>query len=411
MVPEGWEEKPLIKLLDKIIDYRGQSVPKANKGIPLITARNVRFGYLDFSNQEYVDECEFENWMSRGIPDVGDILFTTEAPLGMACRFPEKGRYAVAQRTVTLRTSDQLDSDFLLYFLLSEHGQRLIDIRSSGSTAKGIKSAELKKVKLFYPICINEQQKIAEILSTWDKAISKTERLIDNSTQQKKALMQQLLTGKKRLLDDEGERFGATWLTGYLEDLCVFKGGSAFKIKFQGKTQGDLPFIKVSDMNLTANKKFIKEANNWLTFKDSKSMRVNLFPSGSVVFAKVGAALLLNRRRILVRDTIIDNNMMAAIPKNHCDTYFLYYLMLAIDFAKLVQEGAVPSVNQSDLGRFKISYPLLQEQQKIATVLTNADQEIELLEQQLADLQQEKKALMQVLLTGKKRVVVDGEVA
>ena len=407
MVPNGWEEKPLIKLLDKIIDYRGQSVPKADRGIPLITARNVRFGYLDFSNQEYVNEDEFEKWMSRGIPDVGDILFTTEAPLGMACRFPEKGRYAVAQRTVTLRTSKQLNSEFLLYFLLSEHGQRLIDIRSSGSTAKGIKSAELKKVQLLYPTCINEQQKIAKILSTWDKAISTTERLIENSTQQKKALMQQLLTGKKRLLDDEGKRFGETWLTGYLEDICVLKGGSAFKIKHQGKTQGDLPFIKVSDMNLTANKKFIKEANNWLTVEDSKSMRVNLFPSGSVVFAKVGAALLLNRRRILVRDTIIDNNMMAAIPKNHCETHFLYYLMLAIDFAKLVQEGAVPSVNQSDLGRFKISYPPLQEQQKIATVLTNADKEIELLKQQLADLQQEKKALMQVLLTGKKRVVVD----
>ena len=70
-----------------------------------------------------------------------------------------------------------------------------------------------------------------------------------------------------------------------------------------------------------------------------------------------------------------------------------------------------PAINSSDVGSLKILCPPLEEQQKIATVLTNADREIELLEQQLADLQQEKKALMQVLLTGKKRVVVDGEIA
>ncbi|MGP5221087.1 restriction endonuclease subunit S [Psychrobacter celer] len=314
------------------------------------------------------------------------------------------------QRIGLIDTSSDVSKEYLCYLINSESVKRCIKATASGTTVRHTSPSKILDIRAYLPP-LPEQQKIAKILTTWDKAISTTERLIDNSKQQKKALMQQLLTGKKRLLDENGERFEGEWKSGYLEELCDFKGGSAFKEKYQGKSEGDLPFIKVSDMNIKGNEKFIIKSNNWIMHEDLAIMKVKSFPAGSVVFAKVGAALLLNRRRILVRDTIIDNNMMAAMPKDICITSYLYYLMLAIDFAKLVQEGAVPSINQSDLGRFKIAYtPSHKEQQKIAAVLTNADKEIELLEQQLADLQQEKKALMQVLLTGKKRVVVDGEV-
>lgn len=194
-----WKECPLINLLDSIIDYRGQSVPKAESGVPLITARNVRAGYLDFSNQEYIDNNAFQSWMTRGTPRSGDVLFTTEAPLGMACRFPKDGIYGVGQRTVTLRANEKLSSDFLLYFLLSEKGQLLIDLRSSGSTAKGIKSSELKKVKVYFPLLVEEQQKISSVLTNADKEIELLEQQLTDLKQEKKALMQQLLTGKRRV--------------------------------------------------------------------------------------------------------------------------------------------------------------------------------------------------------------------
>ena len=384
MVPNGWEEKPLIKLLDKIIDYRGQSVPKADNGIPLITARNVRFGYLDFSNQEYVDECEFENWMSRGIPDVGDILFTTEAPLGMACRFPEKGRFAVAQRTVTLRTSNRLHPDFLLYFLLSEHGQRLIDVRSSGSTAKGIKSAELKKVKLLHPTCINEQQKIAKILSTWDKAISTTERLIDNSTQQKKALMQQLLTGKKRLLDESGKPFEDEWEEVELGEISHITTGNSNR----------------EDSSLTGKYAFFDRSI------DVRTSGIFLFDAEAVIVGGEGQDFVpkyfegkfdLHQRTYAIMDF---KNAYGKFLFYYIGYYRHYFLSQAVG-------STVKSLRLPMFQKMPINLPPIKEQQKIATVLINADKEIDLLEQQLADLQQEKKALMQVLLTGKKRVVVE----
>ncbi|WP_201578553.1 restriction endonuclease subunit S [Psychrobacter okhotskensis] len=409
MVPKGWEEKPLIKLLDKIIDYRGQSVPKADNGIPLITARNVRFGYLDFSNQEYVDEGEFENWMSRGIPDVGDILFTTEAPLGMACRFPEKGRYAVAQRTVTLRTSNRLHSDFLLYFLLSEHGQRLIDIRSSGSTAKGIKSAELKKVKLLHPTCINEQQKIAKILSTWDKAISTTERLIENSTQQKKALMQQLLTGKKRLLDDNGERFSGEWENQTIENLTSRVGDGIHSTpKYTNKSS--IRFVNGNNLNngsivFSDSTKFVDE-------EDAKNHHRNL--SDRTILMSINGTIG-NLAIYKDEDIVLGKSACYINVKEEVDVLFIFYKLASSEvqshFISRLTGSTIKNLSLTTIKSMQLALPSLKEQQKIAAVLTNADKEIEALEQQLAHLQQEKKALMQVLLTGKKRVVVDGEVA
>lgn len=238
-----------------------------------------------------------------------------------------------------------------------------------------------------------------------------TEKLLTNSQQQKKALMQQLITGKKRLLDESGVRFSEGWNKGNLGELCIFRGGSAFGEKYQGNVRGDLPFIKVSDMNLAGNEKFIISANNWVANELAHEIKATIFPVNSIVFAKVGAALLLNRRRVLVRPTIIDNNMMAAICTKLSSTDFVYQLLLSIDFARFVQDGAVPSVNQRDLASYKVRYPEIKEQQKIAAVLSAADAEISTLEKKLACLKDEKKALMQQLLTGKRRVKVDAEEA
>jgi len=332
-----------------------------------------------------------------------DLVMVRYGEAGLICR----GIQGVIANNLFKISPDcnQADQDYLYSWF--KYNYRLISNLAASSTMPALKFSDLKPLRVFLPP-LPEQQKIAKILSTWDKAIATTERLIATSQQQKKALMQQLLTGKKRLLNPEtGKVFEGEWEHGFLGDLCTFKGGSAFKEVYQGQLSGDYPFIKVSDMNLPQNGKFILQANNWITDEVAKKIKAKAFNAGSVVFAKVGAALLLNRRRILVQPTIVDNNMMAATPKNICSTEFLYQLMLMIDFAKFVQDGAVPSINQSDLSRFKISYPHLEEQQKIASVLTGADKEIELLAAKLAHLKQEKKALMQQLLTGKRRVKVD----
>ncbi len=188
------------------------------------------------------------------------------------------------------------------------------------------------------------------------------------------------------------------WSASNLGELCIFSGGSAFKEKYQGNNYGDYPFIKVSDMNLEGNQRFITKSMNWINEKVKTEAKIKIFPASSVVFAKVGAALLLNRRRILVRDTAIDNNMMSATPYNE-DNYFLFYLLQNVDLGEIVQSGAVPSVNQSQMEDIPVLIPPLPEQKKIAAILTSVDTVIEKTQAQIDKLKDLKTGMMQELLT------------
>ncbi|HEH9394958.1 TPA: restriction endonuclease subunit S [Aeromonas salmonicida] len=404
MVPNAWSIKPVANILEKVSNpvnvnpemvYHEIGIRSHGKGI---FYKEPIFGQ-ELGNKRvfYVEPDCF----------VVNIVFAWEQAIAKTTT-DEKGKIASHRFPMFKPRKDLCDIDYILYLFKSRKGKYLLELASPGGAGrnKTLGQSEFSKLELILPP-IEEQKKIAKILFTWEKAIGTTEQLLANSQKQKKALMQQLLTGKKRLLDSNGVRFSGEWVHGRLGELCTFKGGSAFKEEYQGHSEGDLPFIKVSDMNLRGNEKYIGYANNWLTDQAAKELKAKAFPKDTIVFAKVGAALLLNRRRILFRPTIIDNNMMAAIPTKFGDTEFIYQLMLAVDFAKLVQEGAVPSVNQGDLASFKISYPEKEEQQKIAAVLSTAEQEITALRQELAALKQEKKALMQQLLTGKRRVKVE----
>lgn len=183
-----------------------------------------------------------------------------------------------------------------------------------------------------------------------------------------------------------------------LSEFCFLKGGSGFPERYQGSPEGEIPFIKVSDMNSPGNERFITTAHHYISLSDAKLLNAAVFNAGTIVFAKVGAALLLNRRRILTGPTIIDNNMMAAIPLD-VDAKFLYHFLCSVDFAELVQSGALPSVNQDQVGRIKFPDFSKQTQKKIATILTSIDTAIEKTEALIAKYQQIKAGLMHDLFT------------
>lgn len=195
------------------------------------------------------------------------------------------------------------------------------------------------------------------------------------------------------------------WTDVELGEVATFKGGSGFKERFQGKRSGDLPFIKVSDMNLPGNEECIHYSQNWVSKEDAKEMRASPMPARSIVFAKVGAALLLNRRRRLVMPTIIDNNMMAAIAnEKRITSDYLFRLLLTIDLGKFAQSSAVPSVNQQHLSEIPAFLPPISEQTAINGLLDTWDRAIETVEALIANARAQKEALMQQLLSGNRRL-------
>ena len=159
-VPEGWSWTRLNQIFN-FIDYRGSTPTKISSGVPLITAKNVKSGYIDYTVDDYISEDEYADRQQRGISCYGDILFTTEAPLGNAA-IADLDKFSAGQRLITFQHygNQKLNNTNFLYFLLSDFFQNQLNANKTGSTVAGIKAAILKG--LFLPVPpIEEQQRIA----------------------------------------------------------------------------------------------------------------------------------------------------------------------------------------------------------------------------------------------------------
>jgi type I restriction enzyme S subunit len=167
------------------------------------------------------------------------------------------------------------------------------------------------------------------------------------------------------------------WAQTALGSICRFQAGDAFGRNEQGRSNGDHPFIKVSDMNLVGNELHIARANNWISDEEAQR-KYRLHPKDAVVFAKIGIALTYNRRRRLTRPAAIDNNMMSAVCLPEFDPIWFYYLLSTIDFNLISSGSALPYLTVKDLSRISVEVPSTKNQKAIASVLGALDDKIEL---------------------------------
>ena len=341
----------------------------------------------------------------------GDVIFGKLRPYLRKYAMPSFNGVCSTEIWV-FKPSDKILKPYLYHLIQTSHFISEAN-KSSGSKMPRADWDVISEMVINLPP-LPEQQKIAKILSTWDKAISTTERLIDNSTQQKKALIQQLLTGKKRLLDDDGKRFEGEWEEVRLEDhLESFQNGYAFKASHYEET--GIPIITMGNIGLDGKfNERLSKVNYWSYDKALERYEVN---NGDLLIAMTDVTPdknLIGRMTIVTTDKTFYLNQRVGLikPKPTLDKHFLRCLSNDVCWRRyslaVSASGVQANMSTKDIKNGTIKLPSFKEQQKIAAVLTNADKEIELLEQQLADLQQEKKALMQVLLTGKKRVRIDG---
>ena len=194
-IPAEWEVERIEQKLDRIIDYRGRTPTKVEAGIPLLTAKNVRDGYIDEEPREFIAESAFNSWMTRGIPKPGDVLFTTEAPMGNVALVPEY-RIALAQRLLTLCPKpDELLQDYLFWLLQWRRSTERLELLTSGSTVVGVKQSVFRKVEFRFP-GLEEQRRISVILNSLDSAYKNQRSNLTKLRSLKAALMQDLLTGK-----------------------------------------------------------------------------------------------------------------------------------------------------------------------------------------------------------------------
>ena len=385
MVPNGWKRVPIKEVCHSIIDCVNKTAPVVDYETPykMIRTSNVRNGKINTLDVRYVIKETYEQWTRRGAPLKGDVILTREAPVGEVGLLENAEGIFLGQRLMMYRANKKIaDNYFLFYSLSSAFCQKQIEDYSNGGTVAHMRVPDCGEILVNLPP-LSEQNKIAQILSTWDQAISATEQLIKNSQEQKKALMQQLLTGKKRLLDENGVNFSEEWQLGHLVDIAKVSKGKALSSK--DLEIGNYPVIAGGKTSPYTHSEYTHE--NVITVSASGAY------AGYVAFYPY---------KIWASDCSVVSNKIGS------DVNFIYHLLVSMQtiIYSLQSGGAQPHIYPKDIEGLKILIPPLVEQKKIASVISLADQEIRTLQKKLDCLKQEKKALMQQLLTGKKRVKV-----
>lgn len=311
------------------------------------------------------------------------------------------GKFDVHQRVYRISNFHTRLNGYFFYLYFSENFYNRIMQMTAKSSVDSVRREMITRMLIPFPSATNEQIAIVNALRDMDALLDSLDRLIAKKRDLKQATMQQLLTGKTRLPGFSGE-----WEIVSAGNIGSFKGGNGFPTSFQGVTSGEYPFFKVSDMNKEGNETFMKTANNYINEPIRNQICVISFPTNSIVFAKVGAAVFLERKKILAQASCLDNNMAAYIPNpTRADTRFIHFVLLNTKLSNLVSTTALPSLSGSMLNAIKFALPSLEEQTAIASILSDVDAEITVLEQRRNKTRDLKQAMMQELLTGKTRLM------
>ncbi|GAB7228258.1 hypothetical protein VrSk94_19430 [Vibrio rotiferianus] len=410
MVPNGWEEKSLKDICQKTISYGiVQTGENIENGVPCVRVVDLSKNTLNPVEMIKTSDKIHQSY-KKTILCEGELMMALRGEIGLVKKVtPELVGANITRGLARLSPIKSVDSDYLLWTLRSNKIKNELSRKSGGSALQEIALGSLRKVVLPIPP-LPEQRKIAKILSTWDKAISTTETLIETSKQQKKALMQQLLTGKKRLVNPEtGKAFEGEWEEVKLEDHINLLSGHAFKSSAFEKNSN---YKLLRGINITRGTlRWTEEQTfSWTNLDGFEKYLLNV---GDIVISMDGS--LVGRNYALITESNHEPMLLVQrVARIRCKTTLVHQYLLQhvasdrfksyVDAVKTVT--AIPHISAKDIKHFMIALPSVDEQQKIASVLTAADKEIEVLEAKLAHFKQEKKALMQQLLTGKRRVAL-----
>ena len=387
-----WFSKKIIELAD-YVDYRGKTPKKVESGVLLVTAKNIKQGYLDYStSQEFIEPSDFEDVMRRGKVELNDVLITTEAPLGNIASV-DRVDIALAQRVIKYRGKPHLlDNLFLKQKFLSESFQEVLQSKATGGTVQGIKGSVLHQISLIVPFK-EEQTQIATFLSSVDEKIAQLTQKQQLLSQYKQGMMQKLFSQQIRFKADDGSDFGE-W-----EEIQLNKVASRVTRKNKEDNQNALTIS--AQMGLVNQQEYFSKqiASRDLTkyyllhqgeFAYNKSYSAG-YPMGAI-------------KRLKLYDKGVVSTLYICFALNnqlHAE-FFEHYVesgALVSELEKIAQEGArnhgLLNINLQEFFEIALLKPCLEEQTKIANFLSAIDQKIEVVTQQIEQAKTWKKGLLQ----------------
>ncbi len=397
--PGDWEVKKLGEVCKISSGFMGDF--RLTRGKYRITRiETIADGFIDEHKVGYSNVKPDDSFRLR----FGDILYSninSIAHIGKVAQYKNESELYHGANLLRLVPCVNVSADFLFYLLISERSRTWARINANPAVNQAsINQSLLKSQEIILPP-LKEQTAIAETLAAFDTHITNLTELITKKKAIRDGALDDLMSGRTRL-----EGFCGDWEVKTLGECGKFVSGNGFPLKHQGQRKGAYPFYKVSDFSNEGNENYMFRANNYISDDVAKKLSCNIIPAASVIFAKIGAAIFLERKRITTCDCCIDNNMMSFQPSQNISSRFIWYLMQKLKFGDYVQTTALPSLSGKILADILIPLPTLDEQIAIADTLSALDKEISSLETERAKISQICDGAMNDLLTGKVRLKI-----
>ena len=391
---DGWEIKQLGDVLKKIetID------PTKNPG--------KEFHYIDVSSVNN-ESFSIENTVllkgkdapsrARKLIRLNDVIFATVRPtLKRIAMVPKEFDCQICSTGYSvLRSNDTIQYKLLFYFLQTDTFISEMEKLQRGASYPAVTESDIKQQLICFPKSLSEQKRIVAILDETFVAIDKAKINAEKNLQNARELFEKYL---QNIFANQGKN----WEEMKLSEVCKLKSGTTISTSLE-RNEGDVLYTKIADMNLPENE---IEINTSTRFVNSKEIKMNqIIPEGAIIFPKRGGAIATNKKRKIIKPTIVDLNTMAIIPGKEINKDFLYHWFKLIDLNNISNGTSIPQINNYSFDEVYIPYPKsLKEQETIVARLDLLSTETKKLEtiyqQKLNDLEELKKSILQKAFNG-----------
>lgn len=393
-----WEQRKLGCLMNITSVKRIHQSDWRKKGIPFYRARDITALSKNLNIEEpiFISRDLYEEYSKiSGKVQINDLLVTGVGTIGVPLLVQTVPLYFKDGNIIWFQNSNKLIGLFFLYLFKTNTVQKYIHTTTGVGTVPTYTIQSGKNTPV-YITSKKEQKDIGTIFQLIDNLISLQQRKLDILIKLNRNIIINLF--KEIRVNHhaiELKHTASNWKSARLKELGICQSGFGFPIKEQNGSKG-IPFFKVSDFNTFGNEIYLQYANNYVTNHQIRKNKWKIFDQvPAIVFAKVGAAIFLNRKRMINEPFLIDNNLMAfELNRQKLDYKFAKILFDNMYLPKFAQVGALPSYNASDINAIKVKIPDMDSQKKIANIIMKNNNEIILQKQIL----QKGKELKQFLL-------------
>ena len=410
LLPKEWSISSLSTSCLLITDGSHYSPLEFENGTKFIaTVYNMGENKIDVDSCKRISDKDYETLVRNGCKPVeGDVLFSKDGTVGICFPFNQKSDLVLLSSIAILRPKKILDPTFVSQYLKSDFGKKQVIGLKTGTALSRITLEKLKYIKIPIP-SLPEQQKIAKILSDTDSLIESLDKLISKKRNIKQGLMKTLLTrgiGHTKFKETEIGEIPEEWECVTLGDPKISTitraGGTPLRSVRKYYENGNIPFVKIEDMVVSG--KYLTDTDEKITDEGVRNSSAWVIQPDSILYSMYASygEVSINKLPVATNQAIL-----SIIPnKYQIDVNYLYYQLkqLKSNLKKYLRSTTQNNLNANIVKALKIPFAPLLEQQKIAEILSDADKEIEVLEQKRYKYEMLKTGMMQQLLTGGIRV-------